>query len=97
MSAHPTESTDMKSTTKAFMWGLTLGVVILMIAKADALNVKLQPQQLQPATEYVEGFIERRSRRREDGSHPLCSGDLNQMNWGQRQRVANFGTPKWCP
>lgn len=83
------------SGTKAFFFGLTIGVVILMAIQADALNITREPQQLEPAGEVIEGLLDRRRRRRESGEHALC-GKFDDMNWLQRQRVANFGTPKWC-
>ena len=81
---------------KHFTLGLIVGITILAIAKADELGITPSPQQLQGAGAYIEGLFERRSRQVEEGSHVLCSGDMNQMNLIQRQRVAWVGTPKWC-
>lgn len=81
---------------KQFTLGLIVGVAILAIAKAQELGITPKPQTLEAPITYIEGMIERRNRRREQGSHPMCTGDLNAMSYWQRQRVATFGAPKWC-
>ena len=85
-------------TGERICWLLIVSVVgWLAWAKADELGVRMEPQQISETR--VEGMIERRNRRRDDGTHPLCIRDLeglNDLNWFQRQRTVNFGTPRWC-